>query len=511
MKFSWHKTGLLQIIIVSVLLIWIVFRYQHTLNQLHPEWIMLGLGLGLLWSLRHNLHFPLILLLLIGGMLLYQWLFVLPSTMNWLQREISAESKIMVNGRIRQRVISKENIRLNLNNVEVFKGKHTQWLPEIILNLPKTKRRISSFYLGRHLQVIGRLNEVSVENNRLSLTFSDFRYRNAITPQSSLSRRLDSWVMQLTDRARFYLSNQALSLYLPLTLAKRTYTSRETAKTFRESGMAHLLAISGLHIGMIYGIFLLLVRGLGRLSNRVLENPHYHASSHLISLTGIWIYLLLIGMPTPAFRAVCMLSMLVAGRLLGQIHQPLYALFATALFFIFLNPAVIYEISFQLSFIAVFFILWFLPLYPLTHENDSFRRRLLKYCLISIGITTAVMLGTGPVVAATFERITLETFWLNLVMVLLLGILVLPCCLLALLVSALSLGNLPFGFFEKNIFSLTEMVVESWYAILQNLHSWGSWASFNITLDWGPPHFILYYTFILGLSKLLIYRFQKRN
>ncbi len=446
MKFSWHKTGLLQIIIVSVLLIWIIFRYQHTLNQLHPEWIMLGLGLGLLWSLRHNLHFPLILLLLIGGMLLYQWLFVLPSTMNWLQREISAESKIMVNGRIRQRVISKENIRLKLNNVEVFKGKHTQWLPEIILNLPKTKRRISSFYLGRHLQVIGRLNEVSVENNRLSLTFSDFRYRNAITPQSSLSRRLDSWVMQLTDRARFY---------------------RETAKTFRESGMAHLLAISGLHIGMIYGIFLLLVRGLGRLSNRVLENPHYHASSHLISLTGIWIYLLLIGMPTPAFRAVCMLSMLVAGRLLGQIHQPLYALFATALFFI--------------------------------------------YCLISIGITTAVMLGTGPVVAATFERITLETFWLNLVMVLLLGILVLPCCLLALLVSALSLGNLPFGFFEKNIFSLTEMVVESWYAILQNLHSWGSWASFNITLDWGPPHFILYYTFILGLSKLLIYRFQKRN
>lgn len=509
MKFSWHKTGLMEIIILPVVLIWIVFRYQHTLNQLHPEWIMLGLGLGLVWCLRHKLHLPLILLLLIAGILLHQWFIILPSSKNWLQQEISAESKIMVNGRIRQRVIGPEIIRLNMNNVEVFKAEQKQWLPEIILNLPKSKRRISSFYLGRDLQVIGRLNEVSVENNRLNLTYSDFRYRNAIAPQNTLTRRRDSWVLKLTDRAQFYLSSQALSLYLPLTLAKRTYTSRETARTFQESGMAHLLAISGLHIGLIYGIFLLLVRGLGRLSNRLLENPRFYAYTHLLSITGIWIYLLLIGMPTPAFRAVCMLSLLVAGRLLGQTHQPLYALFATALFFIFLNPAVIYEISFQLSFIAVFFILWFLPLYPLTHQNDIFWKRLIKYCLISIGITSAVMLGTWPVVALAFERISLETFWLNIVMVLLLGILVLPFCLLALLVSAFSLGSPPFGFFENSIFWLTELVVEGWYAILENMHSWGSWASFQIKLEWGPPQFIVYYVVILGLGKLLMDRFRK--
>ena len=42
MKFSWHKTGFLEIILLTVLLIWIAFRYQDTLNQLHPEGIMLG-------------------------------------------------------------------------------------------------------------------------------------------------------------------------------------------------------------------------------------------------------------------------------------------------------------------------------------------------------------------------------------------------------------------------------------------------------------------------------------
>jgi len=335
----------------------------------------------------------------------------------------------MLNGKIQERIVGNDTIRLQLNSVDVIKGEQKQWLPEAILSFPKTSRRISSFYRGRKLQVIGRLDHVSIKKNRLNLAFSKFRYRNAISPQNKLSRKRNSWVRRLTDRAEFHLSKQALALYLPLTLAKRSYDSRSTAKIFQETGMAHLLAISGLHIGLIYGIILGLVRWLGRLSNRFLEHPRFYGITHLISLTGIWLYLLLIGMPTPAFRAVCMLSLLVAGRLLGQVHQPLYALFATAFFFIFLNPAVIYEVSFQLSFIAVFFILWFLPL--------------------------------------------------------------------------------SFGILENGVFSLTELVVEGWFAVLQNLHRWGDWASFPLTLDWGPPQFILYYAIILGFGKLLTDRFRK--
>ena len=509
MQLKWHKTSLIELTFLLAALIWISFRYQDTLNLLHPEWIILGLGLGFLWCLRHKLYLPLFLLLLIAGTLLHQWFVVLPNSLKWLQEEIPAEEAIMLNGRIQERIVENDTIRLQLNSVDVIKGEQKQWLPEAILSFPKTSRRISSFYRGRKLQVIGRLDHVSIKKNRLNLAFSKFRYRNAISPQTKLSRKRNSWVRQLTDRAEYHLSNQALALYLPLTLAKRSYDSRSTAKIFQETGMAHLLAISGLHIGLIYGIILGLIRWLGRLSNRFLEHPRFYGITHLISLTGIWLYLLLIGMPTPAFRAVCMLSLLVAGRLLGQVHHPLYALFATAFFFIFLNTAVIYEVSFQLSFIAVLFILWFLPLYPQSHENDVFWKRIFKYGMISIAITTAVMLGTWPVVASIFGRISLETFWLNLIMVLLLGLFVLPCCLLALAVSALSLGNPPFGILENGVFKLTELVVEGWFAVLQNLHRWGDWASFPLTLDWGPPQFFLYYAIILGLGKLLTDRFRK--
>ena len=171
--------------------------------------------------------------------------------------------------------------------------------------------------------------------------------------------------------------------------------------------MAHLLAIRGLQIGLIYGIILGLFRWLGCLLNRFLEHPRIYGISHLISLTGIWLYLLLIGMPTPAFHKVCMLSLLVVGRLLGQVHQPLYALFSKAFFFIYLNPVVIYEVSFSALIHCRFFIFWFLPLYTHPHEKDIFWKCIFKYGLISFAITSAVMLGTWPVVGSIFERISL--------------------------------------------------------------------------------------------------------
>ena len=62
--------------------------------------------------------------------------------------------------------------------------------------------------------------------------------------------------------------------------------------------MAHLLAISGLHIGLIYGIVLGLLRGLGRLSICFLEHSRFYAFSQLISLSGIWLHLLLIDIHT---------------------------------------------------------------------------------------------------------------------------------------------------------------------------------------------------------------------
>ena len=147
MQLKWNKNGLIELTFLVDALIWIPFRYQDTLNLLHPEWIILGLGLGFLWCLRHKLYIPLFLFLLIAGTLLHQWFVVLPNSLKWLQEEISAEEAIMLNGKIQECIVGNDTISLQLNSVDVIKGEQKQWSPEAILSFPENSRRNSSFFV----------------------------------------------------------------------------------------------------------------------------------------------------------------------------------------------------------------------------------------------------------------------------------------------------------------------------------------------------------------------------
>ena len=92
--------------------------------MLHPERIILGLGLVFLWCLGNKLFLPLFLLLLIAGTSQHQWFVVLPNSLKWMQEEISAEEGIMLNGRIQEHIVENDTIRLQLDSVDVIKGGH---------------------------------------------------------------------------------------------------------------------------------------------------------------------------------------------------------------------------------------------------------------------------------------------------------------------------------------------------------------------------------------------------
>ena len=75
---------------------------------------------------------------------------------------MAAEEAIMLNWRVQEIIVENDTIRLQQNSVDVLKGEQKQWLPEAILNFPEYSRRILSFYRGRKLPVIGRLDSVSI-------------------------------------------------------------------------------------------------------------------------------------------------------------------------------------------------------------------------------------------------------------------------------------------------------------------------------------------------------------
>ncbi len=125
-----------------------------------------------------------------------------------------------------------------------------------------------------------------------------------------------------------------------LILARRERLPREVRDQWARAGIAHLLAISGFHVGVIAGILYLLARRLGLGPGR----------APLAAAAGSWAYVLAIGSPVAATRAAFILAALAAGRLLGRRISSLGALATAFIALLAARPDAIVSVAFQLSF-----------------------------------------------------------------------------------------------------------------------------------------------------------------
>ena len=125
-----------------------------------------------------------------------------------------------------------------------------------------------------------------------------------------------------------------------LILARRERLSRDLRDRWARAGLAHLLAISGFHVGVIAALLYLLARRVGL-------GP---ARAPLAAAAGSWAYVLAIGSPVAATRAAFILAALAAGRLLGRRVSPLGALATAFVAVLAARPHAITSVAFQLSF-----------------------------------------------------------------------------------------------------------------------------------------------------------------
>ena len=125
-----------------------------------------------------------------------------------------------------------------------------------------------------------------------------------------------------------------------LILARRERLSRDLRERWARAGLAHLLAISGFHVGVIAALLYLLARRVGL-------GP---ARAPLAAAAGSWAYVLAIGSPVAATRAAFILAALAAGRLLGRRVSPLGALATAFVAVLAARPHAITSVAFQLSF-----------------------------------------------------------------------------------------------------------------------------------------------------------------
>ena len=188
-------------------------------------------------------------------------------------------------------------------------------------------------------------------------------------------------------------------------LGLRRNIPTELTEAFRRTGTAHLLAISGLHVGILLGISL-------SASAALLGRKHY---LHLIApLAVIWLYGLVSGMSPSATRACIMGSVYLASLAFGRQRGSLAPIGCAAALMVAVSPSVLYSISFQLSFAAIAGIAAFSDVFGESLRTFIERRvgrrsgwrSPLAAVVDMLGVSVAATIATLPLIAFHFERVS---------------------------------------------------------------------------------------------------------
>ena len=153
------------------------------------------------------------------------------------------------------------------------------------------------------------------------------------------------------------MEEQTMALVAATALGDRTLLRRDTRDLYSRVGASHLLALSGLHLGIIVGLFLTWMNGRLLLSR-------WRWPVGMMVLLFIWTYTFVAGMPTSLLRAALMTSIFVLASLMQRYGSPLQHLLLAAIVMMLWRPTVVFDVGAQLSFLAVAGILLFYrPLY----------------------------------------------------------------------------------------------------------------------------------------------------
>ena len=230
-------------------------------------------------------------------------------------------------------------------------------------------------------------------------------------------------------------SDDTVNLFRLILLGDRSGLSPELRRDFNRAGLGHVLAISGLHVGMVAAFVFFTSRWLLAWVPALLKHAWTSKGASLVALWAVIGYGVLAGLSPSTQRAMVMAGVFLVRFWIGRRYDWLNALATAALVIMAVYPPALLGISFQLSFAAVLALIAGSLVAPIvfSDKNHSLPRRICGRIAAFIWISLLAILGTLPLVAYYFNQICLVGLAANLVAVPLVGAVVLPMGLAGLL------------------------------------------------------------------------------
>lgn len=199
------------------------------------------------------------------------------------------------------------------------------------------------------------------------------------------------------------LKGSQLAIISAIALGEKGLLSNDVRDTFSAAGVSHILVVSGMHVGFIFLIIMWLMSIMSHRRRWIVV---------VLGLIVLWSYALLTGLAPSVVRATFMFSMMLLFRVMGEKYRVKHALCLSATILILINPNVLFNVGFQLSYLAVCGIVYF---YPLFYKRIStLKSRPLCWILSSVAVTVSAQIFTLPIVIYNFNQFPIYFILSNL-------------------------------------------------------------------------------------------------
>lgn len=242
--------------------------------------------------------------------------------------------------------------------------------------------------------------EVALSNNPYQFDFKKYLYLNDICYTSYINP--DQWkyidqqgnyfrrkAVQLSEKLincfkESGLTGDELAVATALTIGYKELLDDELKKVYSASGTMHILAVSGLHVGILYYLITFSLFFLNK--NRILK-----ILKALLILFFLWFFAILTGLSPSVERAALMFSFVVIGDNINRKTSIYNSICASAFLLLLVDPYNFYNIGFQLSYMAVISIVLF---YPIIFKFIFLKNKILSYIWSLVAVTIAAQIGT---------------------------------------------------------------------------------------------------------------------
>lgn len=197
------------------------------------------------------------------------------------------------------------------------------------------------------------------------------------------------------------ITGDNLAVLSALTLGYKNKLDERVRTAFSGAGAMHVLAVSGLHVGIIYMVLNILLSWLTVFST-------LKKTKFAIILFALWVYAFITGLSPSVMRASIMFSFVLAGKIIDKRVSVYNSLAASAFFLLLANPFLLFEVGFQLSYVAVLGIVFF---HPKINGLFYFKYKILNYLWSLTAVSIAAQLATFPITVYHFHQFP-SYFWI---------------------------------------------------------------------------------------------------